>query len=535
MSPGFTPLRILLALLSGLLAAQAVTPGWLDGLGLGLLHLLALVLLLVALGMQSRKRVAAGLGFVHGMAWFGSGIPWLYVSLHEHGQMHPVLAVAGVALLCAYLSLFPAAAAVLIALSRALPRPAWPFWVASAWTLAELLRGWLLTGFPWLHGGYAHVDSPLAGWAPLGGVSLVLWMAMLVAALIVQTLPWRGLYPQAPSPRLPQLAGLCVALGLLGFAQVLQTIRFSEPVGQAMTVRLVQGNVPLSMKFDPAQIVGQMALHRELALQGTDLPDWVLMPETAIPVFPQQLPESEWAAWIDTSRQLDRPLVLGAPVRRLHDEQVLHTNSVIRIDPDDEAARLRSGEFTQRYDKVHLVPFGEFVPTGFRWFVDAMVMPLGDFDRGTPGTGSFDLMGQRVAFNICYEDIFGAGLLPAIRAETGATVLANVSNLGWFGNTAALPQALQMARMRTLETQRPMVRATNTGATAAIDAWGRVTHALPFAEQGVIDATVQGTTGLTPYARTGDWPIWLLCLGLLLAGSFWLHRRMAGLSRNQRP
>ena len=157
-------------------------------------------------------------------------------------------------------------------------------------------------------------------------------------------------------------------------------------------------------------------------------------------------------------------------------------------------------------------------------------MPLGDFDRGVPGSGSFDLMGQRVAFNICYEDIFGAGLLPAIRGESGATVLANVSNLGWFGNTDALPQALQMARMRTLETQRPMLRATNTGATVAIDAWGRVTDSLPFAAPGVIDATVQGTAGLTPYTRVGDWPVWLLSLGVLFAFSLRRHRRIASLS-----
>lgn len=528
MKPGAARLRMAIALLSGWLAAQSVTPGWLDGLWLGVLHILALGLLLAALDGVRQTRSGFGLGFLHGLAWFGSGIPWLYVSLHEHGQMHPVLAVMGVALLCAYLALFPALAAALIHRGRGLSCLTWPVWVASAWTLAELLRGCLFTGFPWLHGGYAHPDSPLAGWAPIGGVSLVLWVAMLMAALVMQVLhPARQRRSVTP---LQPLLGLCAVLGLLGLSQLLQTLRFSEPGGQPMTVRLVQGNVPLSMKFDPSQVLAQMALHRQLALQGSETPDWVLMPETAIPVFPQQLPESEWAAWIETSRQLDRPLVLGAPVRRIEDGRVQHTNSVVRIDPDDLPERLQNGEFRQRYDKVHLVPFGEFVPSGFRWFVDAMVMPLGDFDRGAPGSGRFDLMGQRVAFNICYEDIFGAGLLPAIRGESGATVLANVSNLGWFGNTDALPQALQMARMRTLETQRPMLRATNTGATAAIDAWGRITAKLPFAVPGVIDATVQGTTGLTPYTRVGDWPVWLLSLGTLFALSLRRHRRIAGLS-----
>src|SRR5690606_10848644 len=174
-----------------------------------------------------------------------------------------------------------------------------------------------------------------------------------------------------------------------------------------------------------------------------------------------------------------------------------------------------------RYDKSHLVPFGEFVPTGFRWFVDAMVIPLGDFNRGPARQQPFDIAGQRIGFNICYEDVFGEELLPALRpgenGEPGATILANVSNLGWFGNSWALPQHLQIARMRSMETARPTIRATNTGATAIIDEKGSVRHRLPYHQAGVLDASVQGMSGLTPYARWGNFLVLILISIVFLA------------------
>jgi apolipoprotein N-acyltransferase len=197
----------------------------------------------------------------------------------------------------------------------------------------------------------------------------------------------------------------------------------------------------------------------------------------------------------------------GAPAR--------YTNSVALIRAGAESASIAA-----RYDKRHLVPFGEFVPRGFGWFVAMMDIPLGEFARGAPGQAPFAVAGQRFAFNICYEDLFGEELIEAIRGPQGATVLVNVSNIAWFGDSQALPQHLAIARMRTLETGRPMLRATNTGVTAAIDHRGRVTARLPSYTEAVLDVTVRGTTGLTAYVRLGNAAPLAGCVALL--GLAWL-------------
>jgi apolipoprotein N-acyltransferase len=175
-----------------------------------------------------------------------------------------------------------------------------------------------------------------------------------------------------------------------------------------------------------------------------------------------------------------------------------------------------------RYDKHHLVPFGEFIPTGFRWFTQLMNIPLGDFNRGPVGPASFAVHGERIGANICYEDLFGEELAARFEDDaTAPTIFANISNIGWFGDTIAIDQHLQISRMRALEFERPMLRATNTGATVVIDHHGRVTHSLPRFTQGVLEGTVQGRTGLTPFAwwaaRVGLWPLGLGALIIVLA------------------
>ena len=186
----------------------------------------------------------------------------------------------------------------------------------------------------------------------------------------------------------------------------------------------------------------------------------------------------------------------------------------------EQTAALRGGFY--RYDKHHLVPFGEFVPLGFHWFVRLMNIPLGDFNRGPVGAPSFAVAGERIGANICYEDLFGEELAARFTDDASApTVFANISNIGWFGDTIAVHQHLQISRLRALEFQRPMLRATNTGATVVIDHQGRVTHRLAPHTQGVLQGSVQGRTGLTPFARWASvaslWPLALLGFGVVLA------------------
>ncbi len=234
----------------------------------------------------------------------------------------------------------------------------------------------------------------------------------------------------------------------------------------------------------------------------------VVAPETAIPLLPSQLPAGYVEAIADHLRGANRAALIGVPLGSFAQG---YTNSVIGLGKPGEP---------YRYDKHHLVPFGEFIPPLFRWFTDLMNIPLGDFNRGRVDQVSFEWRGQRLAPNVCYEDLFGEELARRFADPAQApTVLVNVSNIAWFGNSVAIDQHLQISRMRALELRRPMIRATNTGATALIDARGRVQALLPRHTRGVLEGEVQGHTGLTPFARWASaWglgPAWAVGIAIL--------------------
>lgn len=519
--------RSVLLLLAGGLHALSFAPGPVPGPLLPVLQLLALALLAGAVWRSPRVRDAARAGFWFGAGTFVVGFYWIFISLHVYGEMAVWLAGLAVALLAAALALLPAAGTAAARwLAGSPPRPGrFLLAFAAGWTAAEWVRGTIFTGFPWLNVGYAHVDGPLAGMAPVLGVYGVAFAAAAVAAAVAGVVVW-----EQGARRLAAGVGAATLLAGVGLGLARWGI---VPAGEAMPVRLVQGNVGQSNKFDPALIVSALQRHHAMATSPSDVqgfaPALVLLPETAIPLFQDQLPPHLWQPWVDAAGAMNATFVTGIPLHTpAPDGRSSFTNSVIGFTGDTGVGDLINARTPFRYDKAHLVPFGEFIPTGFRWFVDAMVMPLGDFDRGATRQQPFAIAGQHIAFNICYEDVFGEELLPAIRTgpngEPGATLLANVSNLGWFGDSWALPQHLRIARMRSLETGRPSIRATNTGATAVIDARGEVVSALPTHAQGVLDVTVQGTTGFTPYVRWGNVPV-LALLVISLAGLAWRRRR----------
>ena len=379
---------------------------------------------------------------------------------------------------------------------------------AAAWLLAELARGVIFTGFPWIASGYAHVDSPLAGFAPWVGVYGIGAIAAGLSAAFgfarLATLRgWIG--PVAA------LAAFMLAGALLG------DVDFTRPTG-SLDVTLLQGNVPQNEKFSREHVPQALALTAsQLEAAHGDL---VVGPETVIPLLPHQLDPAWWRGVLARFRQGGRAALLGLPLGNFDEG---YTNSAAGI---SAASAAEPGGF-YRYDKHHLVPFGEFIPYGFKWFTRLMNIPLGDFNRGPVTAPSFEVKGERVAPNICYEDLFGEDLAARfVTAATAPTILANISNIGWFGRTIAVDQHLEISRMRTLELQRPMIRATNTGATAVIDYRGHVTAALPPFTRGVLDARVEGRSGITPFAwwagRYHLWPLLLAAAGLLAAA--WRRR-----------
>lgn len=480
--PAAPAFDLLLAAAAGALHALAFAP-W----PAGSLQLACVALLFARLARASSPWRGALLGGAFGTAWLLGGVWWLFISMHRYGGLPAPLAALAVGLLSAFLALYLAAAAALFVRWRSgRPLPD-ALLFAALWLLAELARARLFTGFPWIASGYAHVDGPLAALAPWVGVYGIGAVAAGLAALVAAAFAARGRARLAPA-----LAALALGTVPLALPQ-----DFSRPAG-TLRVALLQGNVPQNEKFEP-QFQAE-ALEWTLRALVEAPAELAVAPETAIPLLPAQLPEGLWDGLRGRFAQGGKAALVGVPLGSL---EAGYTNSAAGF--SREAAEGPGGFY--RYDKHHLVPFGEFIPPGFRWFVDLMRIPLGDFARGPLAAPSFAVGGQRVAPNICYEDLFGEELATRfVAADEAPTVLANLSNIAWFGDTVAIDQHLQIARMRSLELQRPSVRATNTGATAIIDHRGRVVQALAPATRGVLLGTVEGRTGTTPFAAwAGRW------------------------------
>jgi apolipoprotein N-acyltransferase len=477
------------------------------------LPMLCAALLVWRLRASDRPRRAAWLGWCYGTAWLTAGTWWLYISMNRYGHLPPWLAAAAVAALSGLLSLYVAvAAAAFHRLGRGLLLDALVF--AAVWLLAELARGLILTGFPWVASGYSQIDGPLATLAPWLGVYGMGAVLALLAGLLAGLFTQRGLR-RALGPVLA--AAALTSLALLGPGVHTQA-------GRTLDVQLLQTNVAQDEKFALDRMPDALQwVATQLIASRADL---VVAPETAVPLLPDQLASlapGYWQSLVQRFAQGDQAALIGVP---LGDFERGYTNSVVGLSaPVLAAAGGRPHPY--RYDKMHLVPFGEFIPWGFRWFTEMMQIPLGDFNRGVPAPPSFPVHGERAAPNICYEDLFGEELALRFADESQApTLFVNISNIGWFGNTIAIDQHLAISRLRALEFQRPMVRATNTGATAVIDHQGRVLAQLPAFTQAVLDARVQGRHGLTPFARWashfGLWPLVGVALAVCL---------LAGLSR----
>jgi apolipoprotein N-acyltransferase len=525
-SPGVSLGNAALALAVGYLQACSVATPW-DGQPLWWLQIVSLAVLVGLVQRTPSVLGAALLGWLFAMAWLAGSVWWLYTSMHTFGGLAAPLAVLAVLALCGFLALYYAVAC---AFSKKIGQfsdagiAKFAIVFASSWLLAELARDTWFTGFPWAAGGYAHVDGPLAVLAWLVGqygIGFVAAICASYAALLIT------------AKRLPKTAseiglGIFMLSMLAGWAvQSVRPSSWQEAAGSVsagrVSVALLQGNIPQGEKFDTSKGIPEaLDWYAQQLAQSTAT--MVVAPETAIPLLPQQLPPDYWAAlqarFVQPSGNAPQAALIGIP---LGDYELGYTNSVIALAPPPKLAGAVNVMQPQpyRYDKHHLVPFGEFTPAVFKWFTRMMNIPLGDFNRGAVGQASFSWAGQRWAPNICYEDLFGDELAARFVNEAEApTVLVNVSNIGWFGNSIAIDQHLHISRMRALELGRPMLRATNTGPTVIINHLGQVTHSLERHTRGVLLGEVEGRTGTTPFAwwagRLGLWPLWLL--GLAVAG-----------------
>ena len=530
---------LLTAFIAGLSCVFGFAP-----FGIFVIPVLALAVLFVLWGRADSPRAAGCLGFAFGLGLFGAGIGWIYVALHDYGNMPLLLALPATLLFAAFIALFPALAgyaqARLPALTGAVFRSpekerssraeavySLPAQVSlrvlmpAVWVLVEWLRGTIFTGFPWLALGYAHSGSPLAGYAPLFGV----YGVSLVAAVSSGLLAW--LYDDAGArPARDQTAraqGALLQLMLIGIiwlgGAALRTIAWTQPHGEPFSVALVQGNIAQHLKFNEDALIGTLETYRRLTLQNPAR--LTILPETALPLLRHEVPQTLAEQLRDHARKNGGDILIGAFER----SNGSYYNGVFTLGTADE----------QHYRKQHLVPFGEFIPLRplLGWLINGVLdIPMGDLARGEERQAPLDVAGQRVAANICYEDVFGEEI---IRALPQATLLVNVTNDAWYGHSHAAAQHNQIAQLRALETGRMMLRATNTGVTSIIGADGRVLQQLPQHQEAVLKGMAQGYDGITPYVRWGNAAVMLL-IALMLACAWARRNRISSSLRgdNQR-
>ena len=479
-------------------------------------------------------------GLLYGVGLFGVGVSWVHVSFHQFGGLPLFGAILLTAAFVLIMALYPALLGGL--LTHFFPNNTFSkslLVLPAAWTLMEWLRGWLLTGFPWLSLGYSQIDSPLNGFAPLLGVYGVSWLTVLTAALLVyafnllispnsllmekreNNIPikkssfwkklgffWKNVFFQKDNLFFAFFATwriLLIIIVIWVSAWLLSGVSWTSTVSKPLKIALIQGNVPQEFKWLSGFQIPSMQRYLQLSQAHRDA-DIIIWPETAIPLFYHDIPKymPGFLESLATEHiKYDSDFLIGAPVMEKDDR---YFNSVVSI-----------GKQPGFYYKHHLVPFGEYIP--FQSMVGNLLklldIPLSAFSSGAAQQTHLKSRGEMIGVSICYEDAFGELIRNSLPE---ASLLVNVSNDAWFGDSIAPPQHLEIARMRALESGRYLLRATNTGISAMIDAKGQIVAQAPQFEIITLRVTAQPYQGITPYIRFGNGlVVSLLLVCMLLA------------------
>ena len=479
-------------LIAGALQTLTFSPFYLWWLG----PVSVFLILLVTLNQASPKLFRSG--WLVGLGLFASGVSWIYVSISEHGNTSALVAIILMILFVAGLALFHGIAfwfwGKLAKESRVRRLILFP----AIWVLGDWLRGWLLTGFPWMYLGTAHTDGPLAGLAPLTGVhGLTFWITVTGAA--AYALWWLVVTGHRKA------AAATVILTLLPWfvAPAMKQADWTQLSDEPLSFAAMQGNIPQQIKWDPDFLRDQIVAYLGMTEEHWQS-DLILWPETAIPI-----PQDQAGSIIDhISSQLgdNSTLITGIPWYGYSDriEDFTFHNSIMAIG---------SGEGI--YHKQKLVPFGEYVPLQgiLRGLIGFFDLPMSSFSPGPKYQAPLDANGVNIMPYICYEVAYPDFV--AFNARS-SDILLTISNDGWFGDSIGPLQHLQIARMRALETGRYMLRGTNNGVTAIIDEKGQITERIPQFERAVLTGEVYTATGSTPYMQAGSWPVLTLAVILVV-------------------
>jgi len=439
-----------------------------------------------------RKRLCLH-GFLFGCGYFGFGIYWTYNSLHDFGQAPPIVAILISGLLIAVLALFPVMtlAAWQWCKQQIGDKAIWLlplFWFAFEW-----MRGWVLTGMPWLSLGYAFTDSPLSGFAPLVGVYGVSALSILLSISLIRLVKQK------------KYAALVLLIFIPVGGFLLQNVEWTKPEGKPLDIAMVQGNIPQEIKWQYEQRQNIFNTYWRETTQHWDS-DLIVWPETALPGRSERIETSVLAPLAKAASESGSNILTGVIVSDEANKRFY--NSMVLL-----------GENRAAYHKRHLVMFGEYYPMrGLLDFLRNWInIPYSDLTLGPDDQPLMSVKGVKLGVSICFENVFSRSILKDI---PDANILVNASNDAWFGDSLAPHQHLQIAQMRAIETGRPMVRSTNTGISAFIDFRGKVIQRSEQFKIVSLTQSVQGRSGITPFyyfAKVQSFVTFLIVLSLLIA------------------
>jgi apolipoprotein N-acyltransferase len=460
--------------------------------------------LLIGLIHNKSSGNAWRLGYYFGFGWFAASLSWIYVSIDTFGGLHPLASIGILLLLFLYLSLFPALALFSWRWLTLRVHPLAYWSLPLTWALAEALRGWLLTGFPWLELGYTQTDTWLANyasWLGVSGLSLVIVSTALIIFRAYQQRYW------------PTLASAAL---LLVTPLLLPQLTAIERTGEVVKVGIVQGNIQQSIKWNPDQHWPTLNRYLDFSRQLYAEHDLIVWPESAV-TMPEPYTDDVLAVIHDEMRKTETALITGI----IDIEQDQYYNSVIALgqDASNGVQEAYQHGHANRYQKHQLLPIGEFVPFGdlLRPLAPLFNLPMSSFTRGDYRQEPLRAKGWLLTTAICYEIAFPQQVLANFTPATD--FLLTVSNDTWFGRSHGPAQHMQIARMRAIELGRPLIRSTNNGITAVIDERGQWLAALPQFKAATLSAEVPVVQGITPYSLMGSWATWIFALLVLICGA----------------
>tara|TARA_B100000029_G_scaffold514860_1_gene619348 strand:- start:3179 stop:4687 length:1509 start_codon:yes stop_codon:yes gene_type:complete len=462
------------------------------------------VAVLFFLWVSATPKASFFLGLLFGIGAFTTGVSWVFVSLHSYGNMPASLAVLIVFLFIFIMALYPAICGLLQGMFKHLGLSVRMLLICPAlWVLFEWLRSQMFGGFPWLLLGYTQVDTMIGSWAPIAGAFSVSFMAAMFGSAIIL------IFVGALKTRLVSVFAMTLIILLSVFCRQ-QVFVFSD--GEPISVAIIQNNVSLSEKWNPAEIQNIAKDYLTASSVETNA-DLIVWPESSLPIYLDQL------STIFIRQLVEHPAdyIFGVLEKKVEPE-LKYFNSAVGISRDIDI-----------YRKRQLVMFGEYLPMPFlfSWILDNLDMPMSSFTSWKQPQSPMKLAGNQIGVTICYEDAFQARVLSMLPEST---VLVNISEDAWFGDSFAPWQRLQIAQIRALEVGRPLIRSSNNGLSAVIGHNGKIQELAGMFESEVVRGSVQPMSGLTPFVKYGNRPMFLF-LGVLFSyclAVLWLKRKDIG-------